>query len=449
MTFEAAPGVDGSNLRDSMIAAVGDVAETATIWIAFSGGLDSTALLYTARQCFPPAQLKAIHINHGVSSDADAWQAHCKRICVDWGIEFIGQKLSWNAPISNFEAEARAQRYDIFENLLKPNDVILMGHHLDDQIETFFLRLMRGAGVDGLSGMPASRPLGQGRLVRPFLDRVRVELASVVESAGIAFVEDASNQDNQYDRNFMRNRVLPLLASRWPMYRKPMARTLSILDGMRQDNVAEQSELLKHRLTEDGGLKTPGLMELPQAERVSLLREWLRTLASVAPSMTQLQHVIDDVIAAQPDAQPIFQLGTGHIRRFKTAIYFTPALPELLGITYCLDAVGAIEMPGSGHLDVKLGTVTDQRRPLIRQDLMPLVVRFGESGVMAKPVGRSGTRDLKRLLQEYRVKPWLRSRMPLIFHGDNLVAVGDLFVVEGYQAAMGEQGHQISWKPIA
>ena len=449
MPTDAMPWIDNIDLRQAFEQALTDIPHTATFWVAYSGGLDSTALLFLAQQCLPLIRVKAIHVNHGVSPHADQWQAHCEARCAEWGIEIHTEKLRWDAPTSNFEAEARAQRYSVFESVLAPDDVLLMGHHLDDQIETFFLRLMRGAGVDGLSGMPETRPLGAGILVRPLLNRLRAELADLVEAEGLGFIEDESNDDNQYDRNFMRNRVLPLLASRWPMYRKPMARTLHMLGGLQQDTQEAQSADLVHRLTEDGGLKIPGLLDLPKAALLSLLREWLRQVAKGTPSMSQLQHILDDVVAAQADAQPVFQFGIGHIRRFKTAIYYTPALPALSENPGSLDSVGVYDVPGSGSVQITVDRVVDPKRPRLKQSLMPLEIRFETDNTNIRPVGRSGSRDLKRLMQEYRVKPWLRARMPLFYYQDQLVAVGNLFIVAGFEAIEGDMGHQIDWKPIA
>lgn len=442
---------DRHNLKQDKIQAaiddaVGDIDDTSLIWVAYSGGLDSHVLLHVLRHTVPLHRLRAIHINHGISPNADQWQTHCEQVCRDLGIACHSAVIPWTAPEQNLEAQARNARYRLFESFVKPNDVLFLGHHLDDQIETFFLRLMRGAGVDGLSGMPKSRAMGLAHLMRPFLDIHRAQLEDYASAHRLNTINDESNLDNQFDRNFMRNRVLPLLASRWPMYRKPMARTLGLLQGLSKAQSTEMSPELQHRLTQDDGFKTPGLSDMPREKIYGLLREWLRHVGATLPSAVQLAAVLDELVYAQQDAQPEIQIGGGTVRRFKTAIFFTAAFAELVPRDYVLEAHGNLDIAGCGRVSLTRTQMEDIKRPLIRADLVPLKVVFGLTGLVTTPVGRAGSRDLKRLLQEYRVKPWIRSRIPLVFHQDQLVAVGDLFVVEGCQTTVGEMGYSVVWQ---
>ena len=426
--------------------AVRDINDDSVLWVAYSGGLDSHVLLHALTRVVPAKNLRAIHINHGISPFSDQWQAHCEQACADFGIQCDGVTIPWVAPEQNLEAQAREARYRIFESFVNTGDLLFMGHHLDDQIETFFLRLMRGAGIDGLSGMPKSRALGAGTLVRPFLEIHRAQLEDYAAAYRLDSITDESNLDNQYDRNFMRNRVLPLLATRWPMYRKPMARTLGLLQGLSDTQSAALSPEMRHRLTEDGGLKTPELSDMPREKAFGLLREWLRHVKATPPSAVQLTAILDELINAQQDAQPEIQVGGGTVRRFKTAVYFTRPFIEIAAEDTVFPESGILDIAGSGRVSLVRQPMVDVKRPLVRADLLPLRVVFGKPGLVTTPVGRAGSRDLKRLMQEYRVKPWIRSRMPLIFHQDQLVAVGDLFVVEGFQAVVGDEGFAVTWQ---
>ena len=197
-------------------------------YVGYSGGLDSTVLLHLLQQwraANPGAPaLTAIHVNHCLQAAADAWQVHCEQQCHALGVPLISRTEPVRASGQGIEAAARAVRYGIFERQLQAGAVLFLGHHLDDQVETFFLRLMRGAGLQGLAAMPARRPLGRGVLVRPLLRVPRTRLEDCAREHHLRWVEDPSNTDTALDRNFLRRQLLPALASRWPAYRQTVAR---------------------------------------------------------------------------------------------------------------------------------------------------------------------------------------------------------------------------------
>jgi len=188
------------------------------IFVAFSGGLDSTALLFLCNKALKEKKirnLKAIHINHNLSKNSDNWEQHCERFCKSNNIEFKSFIIEVTKNRSSIESQARQERYKIFESLLDENDQILLAHHRDDVFETILLRLFRGTGVDGLSGLNEKRSLGKGEIIRPFLNLSKSDLKIYIEENNLSYVEDDTNSNNDFDRNFLRNEIIPSLDRRW------------------------------------------------------------------------------------------------------------------------------------------------------------------------------------------------------------------------------------------
>ena len=188
------------------------------VFVAFSGGLDSTALLFLCNKALKQKKirnLKAIHINHNLSENSDYWEQHCERFCKSNNIEFKSFIIEVTKNRSSIESQARQERYKIFESLLDENDQILLAHHRDDVFETILLRLFRGTGVDGLSGLNEKRSLGNGEIIRPFLNLSKSDLKIYIEENNLSYVEDDTNSNNDFDRNFLRNEIIPSLDRRW------------------------------------------------------------------------------------------------------------------------------------------------------------------------------------------------------------------------------------------
>jgi len=213
------PQESQSSLQKHIKDIISEYQDAETCWIAFSGGLDSHVLLHVLakiRNEIKP-ELVAVHVNHGMSHDAESWTKHCQKKCEDYAIKFqsfcvdLSQKSD-----KGVEAFAREKRYEVFRDLINSHDLLLTAHHMNDQVETIILQLMRGSGPDGLVGMPQSREFSEGLLVRPLLDYSRKELHDYALSESLNWVEDDSNKSNKYDRNYLRNKIIPVLLTRWP-----------------------------------------------------------------------------------------------------------------------------------------------------------------------------------------------------------------------------------------
>ncbi|WP_196157236.1 tRNA lysidine(34) synthetase TilS [Reinekea sp. G2M2-21] len=413
-------------------------------YVGFSGGLDSTFLLCQAVQALGPQRVIAVHVNHGISPHAAQWQQHCETICTGLGCRFETANVNVLNQGQGIEAAARQSRYECFAKSLPDNGLLMLGHHLDDQVETFFLRLMRGAGPTGLTAMPTRTAREHYWIARPLLAITRQQIESIAQNLGLVWIEDDSNKDTRFDRNFLRQQVLPLLETRWPAYRDKIQQTMSLLQPQQlqeNDSFEVQAEL-QHRLSHDQGLKLVQTDTFTDAQLQTLLHAWLASIGQQTPSQARLKAIVDHVIRARPDAQPVVELGDGDIRRHGPALYWV-AKQRLPGDAPEFNVDIEQHWPGVGNITVAL---TVDGTPCLRRDLPNLHWRLRSGDEMMRPFGRSKSRDLKRLLQEYRVKPWLRDRIPLLFSGDSLVAVGDLLVSADHLAVPSELGLRIIWQ---
>lgn len=415
---------------------------TAPAWrIAFSGGLDSSVLLHlladwARHEELPP--LYAIHVHHGLQSAGDAWPAHCARICEQLGIALEVVRVQVT-PGASLEQAARSARYQAFCERLKPGEVLLSAQHRDDQAETLLFRLLRGAGVRGLAAMPASRSLGQGGLFRPLLDSSRAELRKYAQSHGLAWIEDPSNADERFSRNFLRRQVMPLLAERWPQVTANIARSARHLGEAQQllDELAALDLAAAHGVSACPWLTLPSLdlsavSALSDRRQRNLLRHWLAPLTRLPDS----DHWAGwcDLRDAATDAAPIWKLTDGELHRADGRLWWLSGewLRPLDPLDLPCDSFSkSIELPGNGHVHLQ-GELPQGRWHL----------RYRQGGESLQLPGR-GRRDLKRLLNELRVPAFVRPRLPLLFEGDELMAVANLSQSSEIQAS----GVRLHWSP--
>ena len=396
----------------------------APVWtMAFSGGLDSTVLLHllaglAQREPLPP--LRAIHIQHGLQAAAEAWPAHCQQVCDELGVPLLQREVRV-LPGASLEQAARDARYAAFVELLGAGEVLLTAQHRDDQAETLLFRLLRGAGARGLAAMPATRKLGGGQLVRPLLAVSRAQLDAYARVHGLRWVEDPSNSDERFSRNFLRRQVLPLLAQRWPQAVASMARSaahLSEAQGL-LDELAQADLAAIEQESRFAGLPLPSLalaplLRLSAARQRNLVRYWLAPLTSLPDSDHWAGWV--SLATAAADAAPIWRLAGGELHRADGRLWWLSGLylQALPSIALSLPADKPLSLPGNGHVCL--------RGPAPAGALQ---VRYRQGGEQLH-LPQRGRRDLKRLLNEAGVPGFLRSRWPLLYQGEQLLAVANL-----------------------
>ncbi|MGQ9426736.1 tRNA lysidine(34) synthetase TilS [Gilvimarinus sp. F26214L] len=412
--------------------------------VGFSGGLDSTALLAALVAVRPRQPVIALHVNHGLSPRAGEWQAHCQARCAEWGVEFRAGKVEVTCSGRGLEDAARVARYRFFESQLEEGDALLLGHHRNDQAETLLFRLLRGAGPRGLGSIIPERPLGAGRLLRPLLKVDRSELESYLQREGLDWVDDESNQDDSFDRNFLRRRVLPVLAQRWPHYAEAFGRTAE---------ACQQAELLSRDLgsmdriacgerRERWGwsLDWNVLRRLPDHRQNNLLRYW--ALDRQFPPMEQ-KHLREARKQFLDPERPAGSSGLhwfgATLSYFRERLYLGPTLPPPSRVSGMWNPEDALVLDDGSALEATVGSGGLRVSG-------PVELRWRQGGERCRPAHRGHSQTLKKLLQEYELEPWLRDRVPLIYVNNQLAAVGDLWVCKGFAAAPGEPGYRLSWK---
>ncbi|MDY6981815.1 MAG: tRNA lysidine(34) synthetase TilS [Pseudomonadota bacterium] len=454
MARRKAPEAGGAARLGGFIAACSEFQQARGIVVAFSGGLDSTVLLHLLHAAHAlgaiAAPLRAVHVNHALQSDADRWEAHCRAVCEQLHVEFRGVRSPVvQVPGTSLEESARDTRHSVFTETLSEGEVLALAQHRDDQVETVLFRLLRGSGAAGLAGMPRSRPCGAGMLVRPLLEVTRAELLEYARAHALTWVDDGSNADRRFDRNFLRNAVLPLLYERWPGLGSAVTRSAALS----AEAAALCDELAVNDLRSVVGsnprqLELAPLQQLSAARQRNVLRHWLQTacaqLTVAMPTYEVLTRSFSEVIAARPDAEPVLTWGEGdaaaELRRYRGFLHVLKPLPALPGtLSWSTDAPCMLSAP-FGELSVE----PCSGRGIPRERIPALRVCFRSGGELVKAAGRP-TRPLKKILQDAGVPPWLRERIPLLYAGDDLVAVADLLICDGWLSETAESRCRIVW----
>lgn len=403
--------------------------------VAFSGGLDSTVLLHqlvTLRDTQAmDIHLRAVHIHHGLSPYADEWAAHCQQICSQWNVAGEVKRVQLADEGLGIEAHARAARYKALALALRPGEVLLTAQHLDDQCETFLLALKRGSGPAGLAAMPERLRFGATELIRPLLGQTRKQLEEWASEHQLTWIEDESNQDDSFDRNFLRLRVLPEIEKRWPHFPQSVARSAELCGEQEQlldELLAEQLHTL---IQADGSLLIEPLLPLSAIRRGALLRRWFASQNASMPSRALLARLWDEVATSREDANPRLKFGDYEIRRYQGALYWLPVTQGLGDkiVSWCAPFAPVNLPDGLGTLQCAANGL-EIRAPLESE---PVTVRFKASGQF-HIVGRERGRSLKKIWQELGIPPWQRERTPLLYYGEQLIAALGVFVTRDGQA---------------
>jgi len=412
---------------------------SARFCVALSGGLDSSVLLHALaalrhRDGLPA--VRAVHVDHGLQPDSSGWADSSASLCrsLDVALQVIRLELT-PSPGESVEAEARTARYAAIAELLEAGEWLLTAHHRDDQMETVLIQLLRGAGVAGLAAMPSRTRLGAGWHGRPLLELDRAQLAGYARQAGLAWVEDPMNSATRFDRGWLRERVLPAVRERWPGAAATVARSAK--------HLAEAARLLaalakadSAGLIDAGRLSIAGLERLSRDRQVNLLRWWIHEHGLGPPPTAKLSSVMDNLLAARVDAEPVVRWTGGELRRYRGRVYAMRPLAEAPSGPLRIDLASpkGIEL-GSGL--GRYGLVESRQGGLDASAAAEIELRFRAGGETLRPHPARPRKRLKQLCQEAGIVPWMRTRLPLVFVGSRLAAVGDLWIDADLTVAAG------------
>lgn len=400
--------------------------------IAYSGGRDSHVLLDVlckARSQFD-FELSAVHINHGLHPDANAWATHCAKICGSYGIAFNSIALQLTiSPGESVENVARQHRYRVLSEELANHKILLTAHTLDDQAETFLLQLLRGGGTTGLAGMGAWKRLGKAWLARPLLEVCREDIAQYASNAQLSWIEDSSNLNLRFRRNFLRHQILPALQTVYPGVAHCIARSAR--------HCASSQQLLDEYLDEElnaclgtakNTLKISVLQSLPPLKQQYVIRHWLKKNEISLPSSKKLKDLVHQALSTSSDSELCVKWDQHQIRRYRNLLYILSIWQEAKKQIWDMasplhianDAWTAKKIRGRGIALNKL------KSPFLQ-------IAFRVGGERVKVAGSKSSRSLKKILQEKGIPCWQRSHLPLLYQDQTLIGVGDLFVCEGWQ----------------
>jgi tRNA(Ile)-lysidine synthase len=411
--------------------------------VGVSGGPDSACLLSALAELrsFP---IRAVHVDHGLQTASVALRASCAALCERLALPLTVIGVTVESAGESLEAAAREARYRAFALNLARGECLLTAHHADDQAETLLLQLLRGAGVKGLSAMPVRRRLAKGWHLRPLLHLTRRDLEAYGKAHGVDAHEDPMNRDVRFDRAFLRAELWPKIIERWPGAAAALGRAAG--------HAADAQELLEHaadtalfRLRDGGALSVTGLRALPERERVNVLRRWLAETGIVTPSAARLAEGLRQALTADADHVPAVVWGRHALRRYRDRLFLTPAaVPSL-----CTRREWPIRSQSRLDLGHGLGTLCwVPRKGGLDAGLIPatLNVRRRSGGESLKPGVRASTQSVQHLCQSMGVLPWMRDALPMIYAGESLVAIGDIWRDARWLARPGEAGFDVVWE---
>jgi len=422
-------------------ALVSHLSDGAKLAIALSGGIDSMVLLDAAYALAPEQRLalSAIHVHHGLSPNADRWATFCVEQCAARNIALSTHRLDLRRERGqSLEAHARKLRY---ERLLAADvDAIVLAHHADDQAETLLLQLLRGAGPAGLAAMPAFTP-GRPALLRPLLGIPRATLAAYAQMRGLAWVDDESNIDRRHARNYLRSEIAPLFRARFAGYPETLVRAAN--HQAEATRLAEELAAIDAQGAIDAsGLSRARLAELSPPRARNLLRWYLRREGLRSPSESRLREMLRQLVTSAEDARIRIVQDGAEIGRHRGRI----AVHAPIGESFVRVWHGELQvsLPG-GVLAFESTHGSGVSASKVRRASITLRSRTG--GERIRLAANRPTHALKKLLQEADMPAWERQRLPLVWSGDELVAVPGIGVAVAFQAAPDEAGWRIEWRP--
>ena len=412
-------------------------------WLAYSGGCDSHALLHAAAQLRRRGLIQSVHgvhVNHGLQAASDGWAGHCAAVCAELEIPCTILRVNARAePGESPEAAARHARYRAFAELMETGDCLLTAHHQDDQAETLLLQLLRGGGPHGLAAMPEATAFAAGLHARPLLAFSRADLQRYAEQHALRWIEDPSNADTGFDRNYLRNAVMPVLRERWPAAARVLARGAAHQAEAAQLSDALAAEDMRRCREEDGTLRISSLLALAEARQRNVLRYWLKDSGFKAPDTVRLAHLQHEVLHAAPDRAPEVHWEGVTVRRYRDALYAAPPQAAVDGtMSLSWDIAEPLPLPDGATLSAIPDRGAGVKAALCSGQTV--TVRYRQGGEECRPAPRAATRPLKKLLQEAGVPPWERERIPLIYVGGHLAAVAGYWVCAPYRASGEEAG---------
>ena len=414
--------------------------------IALSGGLDSMVLMDLLSKAKRSSdEVKAIHINHNLHEDSREWVDFVSDACSKYKLPLIIKSIKPKQVGFGLEAAARDQRYKKFKEIILDNECLLTAHHLDDQTETILYRIFRGTGLDGLRSIRKKTKFGKGLLCRPLINIPREAIEQYAKLNNIEWIEDSSNNNIDFDRNYLRKDIIPSIKKRWPKAHTTINRLSSLAENNQKllHEIAKEDigELEKFNVLDLGILSNKSTLRINNIFRFMILKNNMGI-----PSLKVLEKGIETLLNTKSDS-PIVTWNGCSIRRYKDTLYFfNPDLKQLqskpLQLKWFIQETINL---GGDRGSIKAKFIKGEGIALNKCP-KSLEIKYRKGGEQIKPSGHKITKSLKNLFQENNVLPWARDQIPLVYLDEDLISVGDLWFNQDYKAQKQEDGFLISWE---
>ena len=410
--------------------------------VGYSGGMDSIVLLHTLKSIEKDIPIIALHINHQVNKQSNEWEEFCNKSAIKLGVNFSAYKVDIDHHSGKgAEASMRSARYSIFYDFMKKDDWLLTAHHLNDQTETLLLNLFRGSGPDGLAGINNIRDFSGGKLVRPLLNIDQKYLKAYAKKKNLNWIDDPSNKDNNLDRNYMRNSIIPQLEDRWASLNKRLAKVTQLANETKM-HLMDLAEIDIKKIGKVDCYDLDFFRKLPETRQRNLLRYSINKMSLPSPPYNQLLQIIKTIVNSNPNGNPIVSWPGVDVRRYQNQLFLLPQMtannklqklkiypdnqPISLGI-----GMGSISLVHSDNWGID--------KEIAKQGL---AIVFREGGENLRPIDSAYNRKLKKLLQEKKIFPWMRNKIPILIYDNEIVCVADFWVAEKFSKL---NGYSFKW----
>ena len=415
------------------------------VWVACSGGLDSSVLLHLIflNKKKIGQSLEVVYVNHGLQEESAEWGDFCRTLCDAYELPFTQLNINETVPRGeSVEAWAREKRYALFAQVMSKGDLLFTAHHQDDQVETFFLQALRGAGPRGLASMPLFKNIANAIHARPLLNYCRNEFLSYAKENKLSWKEDLSNANTKFDRNYLRNNIVPLIEQRWPAYRKTISRLLNHQQdcaSLMNEVGLEDLKLVSH----ENNLILDTLRTLSVTRQKNTIFTWLQELELQTPSSKHINQIISDLVNSTSDNAPCVNWKNVEIRKYRALLYaFNRINEDVDSINYEWDIANPLKIMEEvlvAKPEIGVGLSKEKIRSA------KVSVQYRDGGEKIKPANNAHSKTVKQLFQERGVLPWARERFPLIYVNDTLAVIPGVCVDIKYSAENNEPSWQIVW----
>lgn len=433
--------------RYNFISLLSSFPDVEKFWIACSGGMDSSVLLHLfySNKSQIKQSLEVIYVNHGLQEKSVDWGEFCKKQCQHYEIPFTQLEINEECPKGvSIEEWAREKRYSLIAQTMNKNDVLFTAHHQDDQVETFFLQALRGAGPRGLVSMPSIKKFVNGFHARPLLQFQRSEIQRYANDNDLVWHDDNSNYDTRYDRNYLRHKILPRIEERWPAYRETISRTInhqneykSLLDEIAYNDM--KLALHKNNMC----LSLEIIQKLSFERQKNLVFVWLDELRLDSPGSKHMAQIISDIINSTTDKSPCVNWKDVEVRRYRNLLYASKIMNKHnVKIKFDWDPESPLTI-----LEETLIAKPEIGKGISKANTKnaKFVVRYRQGGEKIHPDNLAHSKTVKQLFQERGVLPWQRDRIPLIYINEKLAVIPGFCVDKNYSAAKDESSWDIQW----